>query len=371
MDVAPLGSYKEERRHLEKRGYWSGSCSSCSRYGVGSDIFMSNTTIGENPSKQPRTVIILPGEDNETRELDKDKHKEEMTYDDDDDYPSSRSNGSNDGLNNMEKRPIEDEKREDYAASNIEANEITESDKEKNEVSRVIIDSVSGDDLETILRQKALENIKSFRSGLGRSQAAAKSAVIQKDKHDGAVEALSPVMPELGQIKSSKSNLTRIPGEDYAHFLQHEKIPNGGICGSESSSARNNPEANQAKLASGTSLGKGATLKEAPAPLEANQAKLRGGSNVVKNATHGAHTVTSPTSPIVNGNDASVSTPAEPSVCIASSAGDITLNKSLDEGKEGSQLEQKTTSVTRGGGNGTVTFLDGGPHGRSPDELKS
>ena len=164
---------------------------------------MSNTTIGENPSKGPRSVIILPGEDNETRELDKDKHKEEMTYDDDDDYPSSRNNGSNDGLNNMEKRPIEDEKREDYAASNIEANEITESDKvgvgqlrrnkpgydidkggindakkEKNEVSRVNIDSVSGDDLETILRQKALENIKSFRSGLGQSQAAAKSAVM-------------------------------------------------------------------------------------------------------------------------------------------------------------------------------------------------
>jgi len=113
----------------EMRRYWSGSCSLCSRYDGGSDIFMSNTTIGENPSKRPRSVIILPGEDNETRELDKDKHKEEMTYDDDDDYPSSRNNGSNDGLNNMEKRPIEDEKREDYAASNIEANEITESEK--------------------------------------------------------------------------------------------------------------------------------------------------------------------------------------------------------------------------------------------------
>jgi len=241
-----------------------------------------------------------------------------------------------------------------------------------------------------------LENIKSFRRGLERSQAAAKSAVIQKDKYDGAVEALSPVMPELGQIKSSKSNLTRMPREDYAHFLQHEKIPNGGICDSESSSARNNvhppdqvaipgrekvstvssssknktrlitsasrqalsnatttleetldsPEANQAKLASGTSLGKSATLKEAPTPLEANQAKLRSRSNVVKNTPYGAHTVTSP---IVNGNDASVSIPAEPSACIASSVGDITLDKSLDEGKEGSQLEQKTTSVTCGG----------------------
>nr|TKR86294.1 hypothetical protein D5086_0000239430 [Populus alba] len=73
-------------------------------------------------------VIVLPGEDNETREVDKDEHKEEMTYDHDD-YPSSTSNDSNDGLNNMEKRPTEDENREYYAASNIEANEITESDK--------------------------------------------------------------------------------------------------------------------------------------------------------------------------------------------------------------------------------------------------
>ena len=70
-----------------------------------------------------------------------------------------------------------------------------------------------------------------------------------------------------------------------------------------------------------------------------------------KKATNGAHT---PTSPIVNGNDASVSTPAEPSACITSSAGDTTLNKSLDEDKEGSQLEQKTTSVCNAWwGNGT------------------
>ena len=60
----------------------------------------------------------------------------------------------------------------------IDKGGINDAKKEKNEVSRVNIDSVSGDDLETILRQKALENIKSFRSGLGQSQAAAKSAVM-------------------------------------------------------------------------------------------------------------------------------------------------------------------------------------------------
>ncbi|KAG6790425.1 hypothetical protein POTOM_006578 [Populus tomentosa] len=250
------------RNEDERRRYWSGSCSSCSRYDGGSDIFMSNTAIGENPSKRP-------------------------------------SNDSN------------------YAASNIEANEITESD------------NVGAGQLP---RNKPGYDIDK----------AAKSAVIQKGKHDGAVEALSPVMPELGQIKSSNSNLTRMAREDFAHSLQNEKIPNGGICGSESSSAKNNVHPPDQASITKCYHHPEETLDSS----EANQAKLASGISV---ATNGAHTGTSPISPIVNGNDASVSTPAEPSACIASSAGDSTLNKSLDEGKEGSQLEQKTTSVTRGG----------------------
>nr|TKR86293.1 hypothetical protein D5086_0000239420 [Populus alba] len=132
-------------------------------------------------------------------------------------------------------------------------------------------------------------------------------------------------MPELGQIKSSKSNLTTMAREDFAHSLQNEKIPDGGICGSESSSAKNNVR---------------------PPDQVAIPGRERLVQFLVLNATNGAHT---PTSPIVNGNDASVSTPAEPSACITSLAGDTTLNKSLDEDKEGSQLEEKTTSVTRGG----------------------
>jgi hypothetical protein len=406
---------------------------------------------GENTSKRLRSIIILPGEDSEVRELDKDKHKEEITYDHDD-YPSSRSNDSNNGLNNMEERPIEDEKREDAAASNSKAIELTESNKvgegqhtrnkpgydvgrvgtndtkkEQNDVSGVIVNTANVDDLETVLRQKALENLKTFRSGLGGFQTNAKSAVIQKDKRDGTAQSPFSVMPELGQTKIPKVVGTRMAGEDSAHSSLNEKIPDGGICGSESCSAKNNVhppdqvaipgrekvstfasssknkprlitsasrkalsnvtttlketpasrETNQPKLASGTSIGrsvtlketpasceanqatlsigisfgKSVTLKETPASLEASQAKLVSGIKVCKNAIHGDHTVTPPTGTDNDdrANDSSVSDPAEPSSCLRSAAGDISLNESQDEGKEGTQLEQKTMSVMRGG----------------------
>jgi len=89
-------------------------------------------------------------------------------------------------------------------------------------------------------------------------------------------------------------------------------------------------------------------LKETPASLEASQAKLVSG---IKNAIHGDHTVTPPTGTDNDdrANDSSVSDPAEPSSCLRSAAGDISLNESQDEGKEGTQLEQKTMSVMRGG----------------------
>ncbi|KAJ6376348.1 hypothetical protein OIU76_025480 [Salix suchowensis] len=341
------------------RRYRSGSCSSWSRHDDSSDFLMSNIMTGENTSRRLRSIIILPGEDSEVRELDKDKHKEEITYDHDD-YPYSRSNDSNDGLNNMEERSIENEKREEAAASNSKAIELTESNKfgegqhtrnkpgydvdragaddtkkENNGVSGVIVNAVNGDDLETVLRQKALENLKSFRIGLGGFQTNAKSAVIQKDKCDGTAQSPFSVMPELGQTKTPKVVGSRMVREDSAHSSLNEKIPDGGICGSESCSAKNNvhspdqvaiparekgsayasssknkpglitsasrkalsndtstlketptsQETTQLKLASGTGLGWNATLKETPTSQETNQPKLASGTCLGRSAT--------------------------------------------------------------------------------------
>ncbi|KAJ6293025.1 hypothetical protein OIU78_025077 [Salix suchowensis] len=420
------------------RRYRSGSCSSWSRHDDSSDFLMSNIMTGENTSKRLRSIIILPGEDSEVRELDKDKHKEEITYDHDD-YPYSRSNDSNDGLNNMEERSIENEKREEAAASNSKAIELTgkagadDTKKENNDVSGVIVNAVNGDDLETVLRQKALENLKSFRIGLGGFQTNAKSAVIQKDKCDGTAQSPFSVMPELGQTKNPQVNLAllrimfihltqvaipaREKGSAYASSSKNKpglitsasrkalsnvtstlketptsqettqpKLASGtclgrnatlketptslketptsqetnqpklasGTCLGRSATLKETPasrEANQAKMSIGISLGKSVTMKETPLSLEAIQGKLASGSEVCKNAIRGAHTATPPTG---TGNDdkannSSVSDPAEPSSCLRSAAGDSTLNESQDGGKEGAQLEQKTMSVMRGG----------------------
>ncbi|KAJ6724506.1 TRANSCRIPTIONAL REGULATOR ATRX-LIKE PROTEIN [Salix viminalis] len=390
------------------RRYRSGSCSSCSRHDDSSDFLMSNIMTGENTSRR------------------------------------LRSNDSNDGLNNMEERSIENEKREEAAASNSKAIELTESNKfgegqhtrnkpgydvdragaddtkkENNDVSGVIVNAVNGDDLETVLRQKALENLKSFRIGLGGFQTNAKSAVNQKDKCDGTAQSPFSVMPELGQTKTPKVVGSRMAREDSAHSSLNEKIPDGGICGSEACSAKNNvhppdqvaiparekgstnasssknkpglitsasrkalsnvtstlketptsQETTQPKLASGTCLGRNATLKETPTSLketptsqETNQPKLASGTCLGRSAT----LKETPASREANqakmsigislgtGNDdkannSSVSDPAEPSSCLRSAAGDSNLNESQDGGKEGAQLEQKTMSVMRGG----------------------
>ncbi|KAJ6728118.1 TRANSCRIPTIONAL REGULATOR ATRX-LIKE PROTEIN [Salix koriyanagi] len=207
--------------------------------------------------------------------------------------------------------------------------------KENNDVSGVIVNAVNGDDLETVLRQKALENLKSFRIGLGGFQTNAKSAVIQKDKCDGTAQSPFSVMPELGQTKTPKVVGSRMVREDSAHASLNEKIPDGGICGSESCSAKNNvhspdqvaiparekgsayasssknkpglitsasrkalsndtstlketptsQETTQPKLASGTGLGRNATLKETPTSQETNQPKLASGTCLGRSAT--------------------------------------------------------------------------------------
>jgi hypothetical protein len=104
-------------------------------------------------------------------------------------------------------------------------------------------------------------------------------------------------------------------------------------------------------LSTGISFGKSVALKETPVSLEASQAKLVSAIKVCKNAIHGDHTVTPPTGTDNDdrANDSFVSDPAEPSSCLRPAAGDFSLNESQDEGKEGTQLEQKTMSVMRGG----------------------
>ncbi|WRX28642.1 hypothetical protein QQP08_021129 [Theobroma cacao] len=201
----------------------SRSCSSFSRYNEGSDDPIEERFMEESNSRRLKSVITVVKQENESsRELNTDEPKEEVY--DYDDYPSCRSNDSNDGCSWRElpqrshvvsetKRPLDDEEGE---VSNIRTSSVEESGKdchsrydgvgknddlrENNKVSSAT-GGLNGDDMESILRQRALENLRKFRGGLKTS---INPPITQNDKTDGDVKTPSSVNTDPSQIKTPK-----------------------------------------------------------------------------------------------------------------------------------------------------------------------
>ena len=111
LDKVKRGSKKSRDR--------SRSCSSGSRYNGGSDHPIEERVMEESNSRRLKSVITVVKQENESGgELNTDEPKEEVY--DYDDYPSCRSNDSNDGCSRRElpqhshvvsdtKRPLDDE----------------------------------------------------------------------------------------------------------------------------------------------------------------------------------------------------------------------------------------------------------------------
>ncbi|XP_048235172.1 uncharacterized protein LOC8264441 isoform X2 [Ricinus communis] len=407
-----------------RRRYRSRSCSSCS----GHDWSKEKVTDG-NVSNRLKSIITLPNEDEEGRELNRDECKEEMICDHDD-YPSSRSNDSNDGGNKSvsayepcveseKKRSIEIEKKEDASSFNIKTTKLPSSYKngddhhlgsrfasdsvgkndaleEKTSNTSEVVGSANANDLESILREKALENLRRFR---GEIQTNMKSTVSQKDENDVTLKSLSTMKGEVNEIASLEDDGTRGSKGDSAHPVQKEEnifdTENGGndsvsamdnayipnqmaVAGREKANMNLSPVINKPTLV--TSALKQAlsnatsTAMELPASKESDKAKLVIGSS------KGKHNATSLKGNGKNGkvNDASAFASAKSSSCVPSSGVDVGLNKlqdglqleqkavssaaplsstardissstAQDDDKEGSQLERKTMSVMRGG----------------------
>lgn len=430
---------KNVKSGTKKRKYKSRSCSSCSRHNGSIDDWSEEKVSGGIISKRLKSVITLANEDKEGREFTWDEHKEEMIYDHDD-YPSSRSNDSNDGGNKSvsahqshgaseRARPIEIEKREDASVCNIKTTKHSDSYKdgddqyvrskpacvrvgtndaieEKNNEMSEATGGVNGDDLESILRQKALENLRRFRGGF---QTNATNAVNKKDKSDGALKSVSTRKAELSQTESSQDyGAQGVMGNSAHSMKKDEKLLSEKNSGNGSVSAKNNAHlpnqvavSSRDKVVSGinkprlvTSALKQAlskattTAMEVPDSWVSDKAKLVTGSSASKNnatalsgnnnddkinnASGSASCYASAGDVIMNKlkdegkegssmvplnnssnggaiNNASGSSSVEPSSHIASAARDISSNKDQDDGKEGSQLEEKTMSVMRGG----------------------
>lgn len=186
----------------------SRSCSSCSRYNEGSDHSIEERVMEESNLRRLKSVITVVKRENESsRELIADEPKEDVY--DYDDYPSCRSNDSNDGCNRGElqqyphavsetKRPPDDEQVE---VSNVRTSSIEEIN-----VSNAT-DCLNGDDIELILRQRALENLKRFRGGLQKNIT---PPITPNDNSAADVKTLSSVNTDSFQITAPKADDGRV-----------------------------------------------------------------------------------------------------------------------------------------------------------------
>ncbi|XVE80098.1 hypothetical protein DITRI_Ditri14bG0112300 [Diplodiscus trichospermus] len=216
-----------ERGSKRSRGR-SRSCSSCSRYNEGSDHSIEERVMEESHSRRLKSVITVVKQENESHgELNTDEPKEVYDYDD---YPSCRSNDSNDDCSRRElpqhshvvsetKRPLDDEQGE---VSNIRTCTVEESCKddkplydgvgkndalrENNEVSSATV-GLNGDDMESILRQRALENLRKFRGG---RQPNTSCPLTQNDKNDDDFKTPSSINSDPFQIETPKRDDVRV-----------------------------------------------------------------------------------------------------------------------------------------------------------------
>ncbi|KAJ1423161.1 hypothetical protein SESBI_12603 [Sesbania bispinosa] len=180
--------------------------------------------IGENKSRWLRSVITVTREAEESRELCINETKEEIV--DDHDYPC-RSNDSNDGgtkreldhhalPGSEEKLRVEDEigdmdadlnftgtrlKDRSYNdKSNLKAYSAGTSESMKKETSETSGANLNGEDLESILRQRALENLKKFR---GEVQSTAKTS----DQKNKIVSQVKQPIIDKDELVQGKSNV--------------------------------------------------------------------------------------------------------------------------------------------------------------------
>ncbi|CAN6587118.1 unnamed protein product [Malus baccata var. baccata] len=220
----------------KKARYRSRSCSLRSQRSESGDCRSEEKVTYENNSRRLRSVVTVAEENEHGRWMDTDAHKEEITYDDD--YPSCRSNDSNDGGGKRElddrldvafekRTEVETGKEEEAYVSNVLVMDLKDScnilekdctgqddgigitgpaNENKNEVSGAII-SLPGEDLESILRQRALENLKRFK---GKHQRISVVTTNQEDKTDIDLKQPSTAKVELVQIESPRESGARV-----------------------------------------------------------------------------------------------------------------------------------------------------------------
>ncbi|KAK8527432.1 hypothetical protein V6N13_085261 [Hibiscus sabdariffa] len=202
------GRRSEKVKRGSKRSKGQSRGSSCSRDSEESDHFIEERVTEDSNFRRLKSVItVVEQVDESIRELIADEPKEDVY--DYDDYPSCRSNDSNDGCSRRELqqhthavsetiKPPDDEQ--------VEVSNIRTSNVEVINVSSAA-DGLNGDDIESILRQRALENLKKFR---GELQKSINPPITLNDKSVGDVKTPSSVKTDSFQIKAPKADDGRV-----------------------------------------------------------------------------------------------------------------------------------------------------------------
>nr|DAD22815.1 TPA_asm: hypothetical protein HUJ06_024278 [Nelumbo nucifera] len=419
-----------------KSGYRSRSRSSCS--GCSNQCsYEDDRWMGENSSRRLKSVLNVTTQSKEMEEKERnwDENRVEIiqAYDD---CPSSRSNDSCDGGRKKEsayhphivpekKRRIDDANREDTYISKIRNTETGGSSKEdsraqndirgptlpmvgstkdltvnKNEFSAGT-DITKGDDLESLLRLKALENLRKFRRVLhnnkkapqkdeiaieGKQSPITKADSTQNESHKadcgrllGAGKVVASVsIPPVDRKSISPQNDGQVSDDSFKGHKSNAKLdpvcpapnncsPGQTVFGGKVTQmnnmivgAINNKSAAPGNITfrQGTSGGK-SILK----PTSTSEESPRGKLPEIKDSADKSAAETSKTVP-ESGNilkdvnkDSALSAPG---TCLSSTTEEHGLNEARDEVKEGSQFEKKTMSVMRGGEMvqvGSLSFL--------------
>ncbi|KAL5565285.1 hypothetical protein UlMin_028449 [Ulmus minor] len=392
---------KVETRAKRKR-YRSGS-PSCSN-GSENSTYQSDekVLVDAYPSRRLRSVIIVVERDAEGRELIRDEDKEEILYGHDD-YPPCRSNDSNDVGIKLgegdhyidddafgEKIRLENEKGDDAVVSSRGIAKVGDGCKVSDMDSEGVFDesnpsasefgtinpvnertsevsaaegSVNNVETELVLRQRALENLKKFRNVKQSSMAKGESVKSRLSEEDSTrlVNADSSKEDGANLVASTETRLVKgikapeVTKDGTFSTQLDENIPGGNTCRSESVAIAGN---SKEKVSAGTrvlhrkwarpaltceSPERLTTRKQSPEHQKPPQEKL----SVAESSLTSAAAVTSSTS-IQNTDDNGVdtidgssSTASEPS-CLKSTTGET-------ESDKGSQFENKTMSVMRGG----------------------
>ncbi|KAL8167296.1 hypothetical protein V2J09_008795 [Rumex salicifolius] len=180
----------KSRRDLVDDRRWgshrSRSCSPCRLDGVDGSYLSVEQRFVENNPRRLRSIIIFAKEfeeEEDTELIDRDVHKEEIICDQDD-YPSPRSNDSHD---------LEDQHGK--IAGILDSIEVCEANVSSAEAGSNAVD------LEAVLRQKALENLKKFKGGMRPN---AKKPICIEKSTDGESKQSSSLNANLELLKKDQ-----------------------------------------------------------------------------------------------------------------------------------------------------------------------